>query len=45
MIGPFDDLGSPPDGRGMSLIGGLGIPLLGLGMLHAIMSAFDAILV
>jgi hypothetical protein len=45
MIGPFDDVASPPDGPGMTLFGGLLIPFLGLGMLHAVMSAFDAMFV
>lgn len=43
---PADDL--PPiatDAPRMSLSGGLLIPLLGLGMLHGVMSAFDALFV
>ena len=44
MHGPLDNLPTPPDGPPVSLFGGLLIPFLGLGILHGVMSLFDALL-
>ena len=44
MRGAIDELPNPPEGPSVTLFGGLLIPFLGLGMLHGVMSLFDALL-
>jgi hypothetical protein len=45
MFGPAEQLPPPPEPPRMTLAGALLVPFLGLGMLHGVMSAFDALYV
>ena len=43
MRGALEDLPDPPEGPPPALGGGLLIPFLGIGVLHGVMSLFDAL--
>ena len=45
MSAPAEQLPPPPEPPRMTLAGALLVPFLGLGMLHGVMSAFDALYV